>query len=93
MPKYDATTNHGRQHRYYLHGEQRASYGIARQQEDGVYEFINDYGNFGEDYANYWSNPPHHYLVDNYGRIRNEGAFIVNYLKPKSPQPKKGFHR
>lgn len=69
--------------RVYEKGETPARYGIARQREDGLYEFLSDYGNWG-DRACVWVDPPEHYIEDRYA----EGAFIVNFRKKNAPQPK-----
>lgn len=76
---------HGRERRFYEKGETPARYGIARQCEDGSYEFISDYGSFHKNVGCVWSDPPHHYLDFD----KHPDAFIVNYNKPSSPKPAK----
>jgi len=83
---------HGRPEKVYEPGETPSRYGVARQLENGTYEFISEYGNWRTDYAFTWRSPPDHYLVTR-GKISPKGAFIVNFNKPSAPQPLKGFHR
>ena len=74
---------HGRlRGREYEKGETPARYGVARQLEDGTYEFLSDYGRWGNR-ACVWTDPPEHYIKDRYA----EGAFIVNFRKKNAPQP------
>lgn len=89
MPQYSThAKHHGRKSRGYYKGETPSAYGIAFQNADGEYEFISDYGGWSTTYGFLWRDPPHHYLVDDKGKIKRPGAFIVNYNKPTSPQPK-----
>jgi hypothetical protein len=82
--RYGIKRVHGRiSNRTYEKGETYPLYGIARQLETGEYEFMNDYGNWGEG-ACIWADPPYHYIEKRY----SEGAFIVNFRKKNAPQPK-----
>jgi len=78
---------HGRLYRYYDKGETPARYGIARQLEDGTYEFMCDWGKWHKNYGYCWGDPPYHYLNDDQKKLKYPGSFIVNYNKPKSPKP------
>lgn len=81
---YSTKQQHSRiRNRTYEKGETVARYGIARQLETGEYEFLCDYGRWGNR-ACVWIDPPDHYYE---GRVR-EGAFIVNFRKKNAPQPK-----
>jgi hypothetical protein len=86
------SARHGRLQKQYEKGETPSMYGIARQREDGVYEFISEYGEFYTNYANVWRDPPDHYLVKK-GKKIHADAFIVNFNKPNTPQPLKGILR
>jgi hypothetical protein len=86
MKKLRYPTQHGRARHEYEKGETPSRYGVARQRADGVYEFVNDYGNFHTDYGHAWQYPPDHYLIK-CGKHRCPGAFIVNFNKPGSPRP------
>jgi hypothetical protein len=77
--------------RSYEVGETPPRYGIARQLDTGEYEFMMSSGSWSTAYATIWINPPHHYLGT--GKDKHPGAFIVNFNKPKSPQPTKGYLR
>lgn len=82
--RYATRREHGRiRNRCYEKGETFPRYGIARQLETGEYEFMSDYGNWG-DRACVWTDPPYHYIHDRYA----EGAFIVNFRKKNAPQPR-----
>jgi hypothetical protein len=81
----NGSTAHNRRSRRYEAGETVARYGIARQLDNGEYEFMTEYGNWLSDYAYVWRSPPHHYLA---GKTHPPvKAFIVNFNKPKSPKP------
>lgn len=85
---WTAKTKHGRKGRSnYEKGETPARYGVAKQLEDGSYMFMNDYGTWHSDHANFWVDPPYHYLNDSHGKLRDPSAFIVNFNKPNSPKP------
>lgn len=89
--RYQDNIKHSRRKRYYDRGETTARYGIARELADGSYEFLTDWGHWNKDYALIWSDPPDHYFIVK-GRKR-PGTFIVNFNKPSSPQPLKGYLR
>lgn len=78
-------TKHGRRARRYAEGETLPNYGIARQLEDGTYQFKTAHGTWSKDYACRWTCPPHHYLTP---KTIDEGGFLVNFNKPNSPKPK-----
>lgn len=92
MPTYSFEHIHGRrQRKKYLPGETIARYGIAIQQDDGSYIFLNTSTGWGP-YAAVWRNPPYNYFYDIKGKPRFHGAFIVNFRKKNAPQPE-GFLR
>jgi hypothetical protein len=87
MPKYAYQITHGRrQRRNYLAGETVPRYGIAIQQPDKNYIFLNASSGWGQA-ASVWRDPPYHYFNDQYGKPRFHGAFIVNFRKKNAPQP------
>lgn len=92
MPEYSShCKRHGRKHRGYFKGETPSRYGIAFLTAEGNYEFISDYGDWSTERGHIWRDPPHHYLVNNKGKIVRPGAFIINYNKPSAPRPTKFY--